>query len=429
MTTTATLEAVWRIEQPKLAARLTRILRDVGLAEEVVQDAFVLALERWPADGIPYNPAAWLTRVATNRALDRLRRTTLIDGKHRQLAIDLAELERRIPEIEAALDEDIDDDLLRLIFTACHPLLPAEQRAALALRMLGGLSTPEIAHAFLVPEATVAQRIVRAKRALRDAAIAFETPRDEERAGRLGAVLEVVYLIFNEGYVASSGPDWLRADLSNEAMRLGRLLVALMPDEAEALGLLCLMELNASRFAARSDREGNPVLLLDQDRGRWDWSLIRRGLDRLGRAMTLAPTPGPYQLQAMIAACQARARNAADTDWIAIAAYYQALALTAPSRIVEVNRAVAVGMAFGPAQGLAIADALRDEPRLKETHLLPTVRAEMLQRLGRLDEARAEFRRAAALTGNEKERAVLTARADAAGSRTDNPNRSGAARL
>ena len=413
MTTTATLEAVWRIEQPKLAARLTRILRDVGLAEEVVQDAFVLALERWPADGIPHNPAAWLTRVATNRALDRLRRTTLIDGKHRQLAIDLAELERRIPEIEAALDEDIDDDLLRLIFTACHPLLPAEQRAALALRMLGGLSTPEIARAFLVPEATVAQRIVRAKRALRDAGIAFETPRGEERAGRLGAVLEVVYLIFNEGYVASSGPDWLRADLGNEAMRLGRLLVALMPDEAETLGLLCLMELNASRFAARTDREGNPVLLLDQDRGRWDWSLIQRGLDGLGRAMSLAPTPGPYQLQAMIAACHARARQAAETDWIAIAAYYQALALTAPSPIVEVNRAVAVGMAFGPAQGLAIADALRDEPRLKETHLLPTVRAEMLQRLGRLDEARAEFRRAAALTGNARERALLLSRGNA----------------
>lgn len=412
MISTAIVEAVWRIEQPKLAARLTRALRDVGLAEEVVQDAFVTALERWPRDGIPDNPAAWLTRVATNRALDRLRRTVLIDGKHRQLAIDLAALERAMPDIEAMLDEDIDDDLLRLIFTACHPVLPAEQRAALALRMLGGLSTPEIARAFLAPETTIAQRIVRAKRALRDAGIAFETPRGEERRERLGAVLEVVYLIFNEGYVASSGPDWLRADLGNEAMRLGRLLVALMPAEPEALGLLALMEFSAARFAARTDGAGNPILLLDQDRKRWDWSLIRRGLDGLSRAMALTPTPGPYQLQAMIAACHARAASAADTDWIAIAAYYQALALTAPSPIVEVNRAVAVGMAFGAAQGLAIADALVDEARLKETHLLPTVRGDLLEKLGRTDEARTEFRRAAELTGNARERSLLLARAD-----------------
>jgi len=411
LTATAAIEAVWRIEQPKLAARLTRTLRDVGLAEEVVQDAFVQALERWPRDGIPHNPAAWLTRVATNRALDRLRRTVLIDGKHRQLAVDLAELERAMPDIEAALDEDIDDDLLRLIFTSCHPVLPAEQRAALALRMLGGLSVPEIARAFLVPEATVAQRIVRAKRTLRDAGIAFETPRGQERRERLGAVLEVIYLIFNEGYVASSGPDWLRIDLSNEAMRLGRLLAALMPEQPEAIGLLSLMELSASRFGARTDGAGNPILLLDQDRGRWDWSLIRRGLDGLKRAMALTPTPGPYQLQAMIAACHARAMSAADTDWIAIAAYYQALALAAPSPIVEVNRAVAAGMAFGPAQGLAIADALRDEPRLKDTHLLPTVRGDLLAKLGRMEEARAEFRRAAELTGNERERALLLARA------------------
>ncbi|TPI38923.1 RNA polymerase sigma factor [Mesorhizobium sp. B3-1-6] len=411
MTTTATVEAVWRIEQPKLAARLTRTLRDVGLAEEVVQDAFVEALERWPGDGIPHNPAAWLTRVAMNRALDRLRRTVLIDGKHRQLAVDLAELECAMPDIEAALDEDIDDDLLRLIFTSCHPVLPAEQRAALALRMLGGLSTPEIARAFLVPEATVAQRIVRAKRTLRDAGIAFETPRGQERRERLTAVLEVIYLIFNEGYVTSSGPDWLRADLGNEALRLGRLLATLMPEQPEAIGLLSLMELGASRFGARTDGAGNPILLLDQNRGRWDWSLIRRGLDRLKRAMALTPTPGPYQLQAMIAACHARAVSAADTDWIAIAAYYQALALAAPSPIVEVNRAVAAGMAFGPAQGLAIADALRDELRLKESHLLPTVRGDLLARLGRMEEARAEFRRAAELTANERERALLLARA------------------
>ena len=316
-----------------------------------------------------------------------------------------------MPDIESALDEDIDDDLLRLVFTACHPVLPAEQRAALALRMLGGLSRLEIARAFLVPEATVAQRIVRAKRTLRDAGIAFETPRGQERRERLGAVLEVIYLIFNEGYVASSGPDWLRADLSNEAMRLGRLLATLMPEQPEVIGLLSLMELSASRFGARTDGAGNPILLLDQDRSRWDWSLIRRGLDGLNRAMALTPTPGPYQLQAMIAACHARAVSAADTDWIAIAAYYQALALAAPSPIVEVNRAVAAGMAFGPAQGLAIADALRDEPRLKDTHLLPTVRGDLLARLGRTEEARAEFRRAAELTGNEKERALLLARA------------------
>ncbi|MDX8517254.1 RNA polymerase sigma factor [Mesorhizobium dulcispinae] len=417
MTATATIEAVWRIEQPKLAARLTRDLRDVGLAEEVVQDAFLEALERWPADGFPRKPAAWLARVATNRALDRLRRTVMLDGKHRELAIDLAELERAMPDIEAALDEDIDDDLLRLIFTACHPVLPAEQRAALALRMLGGLTTPEIARAFLVPETTIAQRIVRAKRALRDAGIAFETPRGQERRERLGAVLEVVYLIFNEGYVASAGPQWLRADLSGEALRLGRLLATLVPEEPEALGLVALMEFNASRFAARTDKAGNPILLLDQDRSRWDWSLIRRGLDGLNRAMALTPTPGPYLLQAMIAACHARAVSSADTDWIAIAAYYQALALAAPSPIVEVNRAVAVGMAFGPAQGLAVADALRDEPRLKDLHLLPTVRGDLLEKLGRTAEARAEFRRAAELTSNERERALMLARADGCGVR------------
>jgi RNA polymerase sigma factor (sigma-70 family) len=408
LTTTAVIEAVWRIEQSKLTARLARILRDVGLAEEIAQDAFLLALERWRRDGVPRNPAAWLTQAAKNRALDRLRRTTLIDGKHRQLGIDLAELE---PDIEAALDEDIDDDLLRLIFTACHPVLPAEQRAALTLRLLGGLSTPEIARAFLVPEAAIAQRIVRAKRALRDAAIPFETPRGEERRDRVAAVLEVVYLIFNEGYVPTAGPDWLRADLCGEALRLGRSLVALMPDEPEAQGLVALMELHASRFAARTGSAGDPILLLDQDRSRWNWSLIRRGLDGLNRAMALTPTPGPYLLQAMIAACHARATAAADTDWIAIAAYYQALSLTAPSPIVEINRAVAVGMAFGPAQGLAIVDALKDEPRLRGSHLLPTVRGDFLEKLGQVAEARAEFRNAAELTDNDKARALLLARA------------------
>ncbi|BCG86377.1 RNA polymerase sigma factor [Mesorhizobium sp. 113-3-9] len=407
----ATIEAVWRIEQPKLTARLARYLRDIGLAEEIAGDAFLLALERWPRDGIPRNPAAWLTRVAGNRALDRLRRTTMIDGKHRELAIDLAGLEREMPDIEAALDEDIDDDLLRLIFTACHPVLPAEQRAALALRLLGGLSTPQIARAFLVPEATVAQRIVRAKRTLRDAAIPFETPRGEERRGRLAAVLEVVYLTFNEGYVATTGPDWLRADLCGEAQRLGRSLAALMPDEPEVQGLVSLMDLNASRFPARTGKAGEPILLLDQDRTRWNWSLIRHGLDGLNRALALTSTPGPYLLQAMIAACHARAATAADTDWIAISAYYQALALAAPSPIVEINRAVAVGMAFGPAQGLAIVEALKDEPRLKDSHLLPTVRGDLLEKLGYRAEARAAFRQAAELTGNDRERALLLARA------------------
>ena len=411
MTAAGAIEAVWRIEQPKLAARLTRLLRDVGLAEEIAQDAFVLALERWPRDGVPCNPAAWLTQVAKNRAFDRLRRTTLIDGKHRELAIDLSELERATPDIEAVLDEDIDDDMLRLIFTASHPVLPAEQRAALALRLLGGLSTSEIARAFLMPEATVAQRIVRAKRTLRDAAIPFETPRGEERRQRLGAVLEVVYLIFNEGFVATEGPHWLRADLCGEALRLGRSLAALMPEEPEAQGLVAMMELHASRFAARTGSTGDPILLLDQDRSRWNWSLIRRGLDGMNRAMALTPTPGPYLLQAMIAACHARAMTAADTDWIAIAAYYQALALSAPSPIVEINRAAAVGMAFGPAQGLAIVDALKDEPRLKGSHLLPTVRGDLLAKLGEVAEARSAFRHAAELTGNDRERTLLLARA------------------
>lgn len=415
MTTPGAIEAVWRIEQPKLAARLNRLLRDIGLAEEIAQDAFVLALERWPRDGMPSNPAAWLTQVAKNRALDRLRRTTLIDGKNRQLAVDFAALERETPDIESLLDEDIDDDLLRLIFTACHPTLPAEQRAALALRLLGGLSTQEIGRAFLLPETTIAQRIVRAKRTLREAGIAFETPRGEERRERLAAVLEVVYLIFNEGYVATEGPHWLRADLCGEALRLGRSLAALILHEPEVLGLVALMELQASRFAARADGAGNPILLLDQDRSRWNWSLIRSGLDHLGRAMILTTMPGPHLLQAMIAACHSRAATAADTDWIAIAAYYQALALAlaAPSPIVEINRAVAVGMAFGAAQGLAIADALRDEPRLRESHLLPTVRGDLLAKLGRTEDAQAEFRRAAELTSNERERALLLARAEA----------------
>jgi len=414
LTRVGAIEAVWRIEQPKLTARMARQLHDIGLAEEIVQDVFLLAVERWPRDGIPLNPAAWLTKVARNRALDRLRRTRLIEGKHRMLAADLSESDHLAPDPEAVLDEDIDDDLLRLIFTACHPILPAEQRAALVLRLIAGLSTPEIAHAFLVPEATVAQRIVRAKRRLRDAGIGFETPHGEERQGRLAAVLEVLYLIFNAGYVPTAGQDWLRVDTCGEALRLGRSLAALMPEEAEAQALVALMELHGSRFAARTDKAGNPILLADQDRSRWNWSLIRRGLDGVARAAALAPRPGFYLLQAMIAARHARAETAADTDWIAIAAYYQALALIDFSPIVEINRAVAVGMAFGPARGLAIVDSISDDPRLRRSHLLPTVRGDLLERLGRNAEARAEFRRAAELTGNERERALLLARANSA---------------
>ncbi|MGN6664780.1 MAG: RNA polymerase sigma factor, partial [Solirubrobacterales bacterium] len=341
----------------------------------------------------------------------RLRRTVMLDSKHRELAIDLAEVERERPDIEAALDEDIADDLLRLIFTACHPALPAEQRAALVLRMLGGLTTTEIARAFLVPEATVAQRIVRAKRTLRDAGIAFETPHGQERNERLGAVLEVIYLVFNEGYVASSGPDWLRVDLGNEAMRLGRVLAGLMPEQPEAIALLSLMELSASRFGARIDGAGNPILLLDQDRGRWDPLLIVRGLRALERAEELPGPLGPYGLQAAIAACHARALRAEETDWVRIAALYDALAQAQPSPIVELNRAVALGMAFGPEAGLELLDRIADDPALAGYHLLPSVRGDLLEKAGRPGEAAAEFRRAAELTENARERELLLGRA------------------
>jgi RNA polymerase sigma factor (sigma-70 family) len=411
--TQAVIEAIWRIEHPRLAARLGRMLRDVGLAEEIVQDAFVLAMERWPAEGVPRNPAAWLTQVAKRRALDRLRRTTLIDGKHRELQIDLEALERQTPDYAMALDEDIGDDLLRLIFAACHPILPVEQRVALTLRLLGGLTTGEIARAFLAREATIAQRIVRAKRTLRDAAVPFEIPRGEDRNDRLAAVLEVIYLTFNEGYVPTSGKHWLRTDLCAEALRLGRSLAALTPGEPEVHGLVSLMELQSSRFAARIDAEGTPILLADQNRQLWDWSLIRRALDRLARAQTLRDGPaGPYLLQAMIAAGHARAVTAADTDWPSIAAAYHALALIAPSPVVEINRAVAVGMAFGPQYGLAIADFLMAEPKLAASSLVPIVRGEFLEKLGRFDEARAEFRRAAELTENERERVLLLHKAE-----------------
>ena len=407
------IEAVWRIEQPKLAARLVRFLRDVGLAEEIAQDAFVAALEHWPEQGIPDNPGAWLMQVARNRALNRLRRTTMIDRTHRALATEIGELNRVAADADAAFDEE-DDDLLRLIFAACHPVLAPEQRVALALRVVGGLTTAEIARGLFVSCATVAQRIVRGKRRLREAGAEFEIPTPAERSTRLDVVLEVIYLIFNEGYVAVSGPAWLKPILCAEALRLGRSLAALMPDQAEVLGLLGLMELQASRFPARVDAAGLPILLLTQDRSKWDWSLIQIGLGRIRQALLLEPTPQSYLLQAMIAACHARAVEAADTDWIAIAAYYHALALVAPSPIVDLNRAVAVGMAFGAAQGLGILDSVKRDPRLKRSHMLPAVHGHLLLRSGRTCEAVAEFRRAAFLTDNLQERAALLALSECA---------------
>ena len=408
MSLTGTIEAVWRIEQPKLAARLVRYLRDVGLAEEIAQDAFVAALENWPRQGIPDNPGAWLMQVAKNRALNRLRRTTMIESKHRQMATELEGSSWAAAEADAPSEED-GNDRLRLIFAACHPVLVPEQRVALALRVVGGLTTAEIARGLLVSEANIAQRIVRAKRRLREMRAAFEIPPADERHARLDAVLEVIYLIFNEGYVAASGPSWLRPNLCAEALRFGRSLAALMPDQAEVLGLLALMELQASRFPARVNASGVPILLLNQDRSKWDWSLIRIGLGRISEALLLELAPRKYVLQAMIAASHARAVDAADTDWIAIAAYYHALALVAPSPIVELNRAVAVGMAFGPAQGLAIVNEVKDDPHLRGSHMLPAVLGHLLLRSGRRSEAAAEFRRAASLTLNAQERSALLA--------------------
>ena len=408
MSLASSIEAVWRIEQPKLAARLVRYLRDIGLAEEIAQDAFVAALENWPLQGIPDNPGAWLMQVARNRAFNRLRRTTMIESKHRQMAMELDGLNPAGSDGNAQFEED-SEDRLRLIFAACHPALVQEQRVALALRVVGGLTTAEIARGLLVTEANVAQRIVRAKRRLREMRVAFEIPSPPELHARLEAVLEVVYLIFNEGYVPASGPSWLRQSLCAEALRFGRSLAALMPDQAEVLGLVALMELQESRSAARTDASGIPILLLNQDRSKWDWSLIHIGLDRISQALILAPAPGKYVIQAMIAASHARAVDAADTDWIAIAAYYQALALVAPSPIVELNRAVAVGMAFGPAQGMAIVSQVKDDPHLRESHMLPAVVGHLLMRSGHRSLAAAEFRRAASLTGNEQVRAALLA--------------------
>ena len=404
------IEAVWRIESAKLIAGLTRIVRDVGLAEDLASDALVIALEKWPVSGVPDNPGAWLMATAKHRAIDQMRRRTLLDRKHEQLGHEIdAQRESAVPDLDAAIDDHVGDDLLRLIFMSCHPVLSTEARVALTLRLLGGLTTDEIARAFLVPEATIAQRIVRAKRTLTDAKVPFEVPRGEEFTARLSSVLQVIYLVFNEGYSATAGDDWMRPQLCEDALRLGRILAELVPREPEALGLVALMELQASRSRARVGANGEPILLLDQNRGRWDQMLIHRGLAALARVDDLGGD-GPYALQAAIAACHARARTGDETDWSRIAALYDALAAMTASPVVELNRAVAHGMAFGPAAGLALADALQSEPALAKYHLLPSVRGDLLLKLGRLDEARAELERAASLTRNARERALLLAR-------------------
>jgi RNA polymerase sigma factor (sigma-70 family) len=408
----AAIDAVWRMESARLIAGLARITRDVGVAEDLAQDALVAALERWPESGVPDNPGAWLMATAKHRSIDLMRRNAMLERKHGQLGYELeSQQERAVPDLDAQLDDHVGDDLLRLIFTTCHPVLSTDARVALSLRLLGGLTTDEIARAYLVPEPTMAQRIVRAKRTLTDSKVPFEVPRGDEFAARLGSVLQVVYLIFNEGYAATAGEDWLRPTLCEEALRLGRVVAKLMPHEPEVHGLVALMEIQQSRAAARVGPSGEPVLLLQQNRARWDQLLIRRGLAALERAEALSEERGPYTLQAAIAACHARARTAEDTDWSRMATLYAELAQRSPSPIVELNRSVAVGMAFGPAAGLSIADALVGESALKNYHLLPAVRGDLLAKLGRVDEARAELERAAAMTRNERERAVLLERA------------------
>jgi RNA polymerase sigma factor (sigma-70 family) len=407
------IEAVWRIESPRLIAGLARIVRDVGLAEELAHDALVAALERWPASGVPDNPGAWLMATAKHRAVDLLRRSQRLARKHEELGHAIAQREAAAPDLAEAIDDDIGDDLLRLVFIACHPVLSTEARVALTLRLLGGLTTGEIARAFLVSEATVAQRIVRAKRTLAEARVPFEVPRAAERGERLSSVLEVIYLVFNEGYSATAGDDVMRPELCADALRLGRILAELVPQEPEVHGLVALMEIQASRTRARIEPSGEPVLLLEQDRTRWDRVLIRRGLAALERAQTLGGALGPYALQAAIAACHARAGTAAETDWKQISALYDALAQLAPSPVVELNRAVAFAMAFGPQAGLEIVDALTAERVLENYHLLPSVRGELLAQLDRFEEARAEFERAAALTRNARERRLLLERAAA----------------
>ena len=403
------IDAVWRIESARLIARLARIVRDVGLAEDLAQDALVAALEQWPESGVPHNPGAWLMGTAKHQAVDRLRRRKVLDRKYEELG---RELQVSVePDLDAALDDDIGDDLLSLIFTACHPVLSTEARIALTLRLVGALTTAEIARAFLVPEATVAQRIVRAKRSLAAAHVPFEVPTGADRDARLSSVLEVVYAIFNEGYAATAGDDWMRPALCEDALRLGRILARLAPDEPEVHGLVALMEIQASRLRARTGPSGEPILLLDQDRGRWDRVLIHRGLAALERAQELAGALGPYTLQAAIAACHARAAAPKETDWERIVALYDALAQLAGSPVVELNRAVAVAMAFGPAAGLELVDALVASGSLEAYHLLPSVRGDLLAKLGRVEEAREQFARAASLTRNERERTLLLERA------------------
>jgi RNA polymerase sigma factor (sigma-70 family) len=407
------IDAVWRIESPRLIAGLARLVGDVGLAEDLAQDALVAALERWPKSGVPDNPGAWLMATAKHRAFDLLRRYKMLERKHAELSHELEQQEQAsVPDLDAAIDDPVGDDLLRLIFTTCHPILPPESRVALTLRLLGGLTTEEIARAYLVPVPTIQQRIVRAKRTLSEARVPFEMPRASELSERLASVLGVIYLIFNEGYSATAGEDWVRPTLCEDALRLGRILAGLMPDQAEVHGLVALMEIQASRLPARVGASGEPVLLLDQDRTRWDQLLIRRGLAALERAERLSGTLGPYTLQAAIAACHARALRAEETNWGRVAALYDALAQVAPSPIVDLNRAVAVGMAFGAEAGLEIVERLTGDPALKSYHLLPAVRADFLIKLGRVDEARAELEQAASLTRNSRERTLLQERAE-----------------
>ena len=409
------LEAIWRMESAKVIAKLARMLRDVGLAEELAQDALVAALEQWPRSGAPDNPGAWLMTAAKNRALDEIRRRHMTERKSGFIAYESPLVGEAPAPPEQAADDDIGDDLLRLAFIACHPVLSRESRAALTLRLLGGLTTAEIARAFLVPEATIGQRIVRAKRTLAEAHIPFEVPRAEERTARVSSVLEVLYLIYNEGYAATAGEDWMRPSLCEEALRLGRILAELMPKEPEVHGLIALMEIQSSRAGARTDASGAPVLLMEQNRGRWDQLLIRRGFAALDRAVALGGGLGPYGLQAAIAACHAHARTAAETDWHAIVALYDALGELTPSPVVALNRAVAVSMAFGPAAGLELVEALSGEPLLQGYHLLPSVRGDLLEKLGRFSEAREEFVRAAQLAQNTRVRALLLGRAGACG--------------
>jgi RNA polymerase sigma-70 factor (ECF subfamily) len=407
------IDAVWRIESPKLIASLTRIVRDIGLAEDLAQDALVAALEQWPKSGVPENPGAWLMATAKHRAIDHFRRSTLLDRKHEELGREVAEQEMKVPDLNAALDDNVGDDLLRLVFIACHPVLSTEAQVALTLRLLGGLTTDEIARAFLVPEPTMAQRIVRAKRTLSEKQVPFEVPRGPELAARLSSLLADIYLNFNEGYAATAGDDWLRPALCDDALRLGRVLAELAPKEPEVHGLVALMELQASRAKARVGPSGEPILLKDQDRAQWDQLLIRRGLGALDRAKQLGIAAGPYVVQAELAACHAKARTPEETDWARIVTLYDALAQLSPSPVIELNRAVAVSMAFGPAAGLELVNALTSDPSLEKYHLLPSVRGDLLTKLRRFDEARLEFERAASLTRNVRERELLLQRAKA----------------